>query len=368
MTTNQMAAELIKGPLYIVGEGGEHGGSGINFARRAGMLNYGGRDPSGDIVLALIPRTTRIENKDRMSAIHGQLLEMYGAFFSAITHFSGIEKTMPIDLDADNDPDWSHDNMANPFYRSNRSLTAHGYFVPYGKKSVGAHRGQIGGATLESHARAKGITIPQVDTADPEAIRDLAKILLTISEDLFSRNDNEFSWDSERGARVDAQADPLYGKQWWRATRMQIFGWMVQLEVLKSMEMAKLKAEGKVPWNERLANLVSAQEILSFWNDEVTMGMLFGVDVYQSGGDLPMTQNPVALFRPSVIGDHIMVLNRTALVMLHKPVTQAAEAEIYSLIRNPQIRKPDDPSKVWNPYYQRWIDDPDFGTTAQDET
>lgn len=353
-TTHQMAQEFIDGKLFIPLEGGNAGGNGHNFARTgAGMSGYGGNDPHGDIILAAVPKTARLDNRDRMVALQSELQEMFGAFFSSITHFAGTEKTMPIDLDATDDPDWSHDNASNPFYRKDRPNVAHGYFVPHGSRTVGAHRGQSSGEALLTKARELGMTIPRVDTSDPESIRDLAKVIMAVAEEQFK---NSFA----DGTPIPG--DPFYGDQWWRATRAQVFGWMVQLEVLKAMEMAKLKAGGKVPWSSEVANYVMAQELLSWWNDEIVQAMLFGVDIYSADSSIPLTTNPLVALKGYNIGTHIMVVNRTSLIVLKRPVTESAERDIADAIRNPQIRKPGDPSMVWNPYRGTWIQDPDQGS------
>lgn len=369
-TTHQMAQEFIDGRLFIPMEGGTAGGYGHNFARTgAGMSSYGGSDPHGDIILAAVPRTARVDSRSRMQTLQGQLQEMFGAFFTQISHFAGIEKTMPIDLDATADPDWRHDNPANPFFREARPNVAHGYFVPHGSRSVGAHRGSVSGDNLIQTARARGMTIPTVDTADPESIRDLAKVIMAAADLTYNpRNSNQRGFEDESEDLASVQGDPLRGDQWWKATRMQVFGWMVQLEIIKAMEMAKMKAEGRVPWSETIANAVAAQEILSWWNDELIQSMLFGVDVYSADSGLPLTTNPVAIMKGFSIGTHIMVVNRTALIVLARPVTDAGEREIVDSIRNPNIRKPGDPSMVWNPYTGKWIRDPDYGKTTQEQT
>jgi len=359
-TAHQMADEFLSGEFYLIGEGGNAGGHGVNFSRGSitQFSGYGGNDPNGDIILAVVPITARFESKERMHSLQHQLQEMYGAFFSAITHFGGTEKTMPVDLDATDDPDWSHEDVRNPYFRSGRENTGYGYFVPHGRETVGAHQHNYSGESIQRIARERGIVIPEVDTADPSAIQDLATVIMTLM-------DGE-SPIPTRGTGRLSSADPLAGDQWWRATRMQVFGWMVQLEILKSMEIAKMKAQGKVPWNEELAKLMAAQELLSYWSDEVLMGALFGIDAYTTTS-LPVTKNQVTTFKGNQIGDHIMVLNRTAIAVLAKPATKAMEKEILERIRNPKIRKPGDPSKVWNPFTRRWIDDPDYEKGAQDQ-
>jgi len=359
-TAHQMTEEFISGEFYLVGEGGSAGGHGVNFSRRTrGQFSgYGGNDPNGDIILAAVPVTARFESKERMEHLQQQLIEMYGAFFSAITHFGGIEKTMPIDLDATDDPDWSHEDIANPSFKADRENKGHEYFVPHGELTVGAHRGHYSGDSIQQIARERGIVIPEVDTADPTAIQDLATVIMTLMDGVSpvpSRG---------RGDEVASSADPLSGDQWWRATRMQVFGWMVQIEILKSMEIAKMKAQGKVPWNQELAKLVAAQELLSYWTDEVILGALFGIDAYTTG-PLPLTKNQVAMFKGDQFGNHIMVLNRTAIAVLAKPATLRIEQEVFELARNPKIRKPGDPSKVWNPITRKWVDDPDYEEGAQ---
>ena len=354
-TTHQMAQEFIDGKLFIPLEGGNAGGNGHNFARTgAGMSGYGGNDPHGDIILAAVPKTARLDNRGRMATLQSELHEMFGAFFTSITLFAGIEKTMPIDLDATDDPDWSHDNASNPFYKKDRPNVAHGYFVPHGARTVGAHRGQSSGEALLRKAREMGMSIPRVDTSDLESIRDLAKVIMAVAEEQFKN-----TFDSEE---TPIPGDPFYGDQWWRATRAQVFGWMVQLEILKAMEMAKLKSEGKVPWSSEVANYVMAQELISWWNDEIIQAMLFGVDVYSADSSIPLTTNPLVALKGYNIGTHIMVVNRTSLIVLKRPVTESAERDIADAIRNPQIRKPGDPSMVWNPYRGTWVQDPDQGS------
>jgi len=71
------------------------------------------------------------------------------------------------------------------------------------------------------------------------------------------------------------------------------------------------------------------------------------------------------MFKGDQFGNHIMVLNRTAIAVLAKPATLRIEQEVFELARNPKIRKPGDPSKVWNPITRKWVDDPDYEEGAQ---
>jgi len=338
-SAHQMARELISGQFFIPLEGGDAGGKGVNFARpRDGMTSFGGSDPMGDIILAAIPVTARVAGRLRMHQLQRQLMDMYMHFFDNISHYSGIEKTMPIDLDRDNDPDWSHDSPANPYWKSTRANDAASYYVPWGGV-VGSNRS---GLAPVNNAGA-------VDASDPEALRDLARMIMaaaaqgTLGEE-----------DSER-----VEGDPLGTGQWWEMTRAQVFGWMVQMEILKSMEIAALKAAGKVPWNEKIANLVRAQELLSFREDELLMGILFGIDAY--GADLDTaTVNNAVLLKGRTLGNHLMVLNRTAIVFMERPVTVRGEEEVVDGVRNPLARSSKDPSMVWNPYTEEFIKDPDY--------
>jgi len=105
-----------------------------------------------------------------------------------------------------------------------------------------------------------------------------------------------------------------------------------------------------------------AQELLSWWNDELVQAMLFGIDAYSADSSIPLTTNPLVALKGYYIGTHIMVVNRTSLIVLKRPVTESAERDIADAIRNPQIRKPGDPSMVWNPYRGTWVQDPDQGS------
>jgi len=336
-STHQMARELISGTLYIPLEGGDAGGKGLNFARpNQGMTSFGGTDPMGDIILAAIPSTARVASRTQMGRLQDQLMDMYMHFFDNISHYSGIEKTMPIDLDADNDPDWSHDNRVNPYWRSNRENAAAAYYVPWGGI---ASPGRSGVAPVNN--------VGAVDASDPEALRDLARMVMAAAA------------QGTYGEAERVEGDPLGGGEWWNMTRAQVFGWMVQMEILKSMEIAALKAAGKVPWNEKIANLVRAQEILSFRGDELIQGIIFGIDAYGADIDTPTTNNAV-LLRGGNLGNHLMILNRTAIVFMEQPVTQTGEQEVVDGIRNPLARDPKDPSRVWNPWTNQFIKDPDY--------
>jgi len=367
-TANAMAEDLINGPLYTKIDSGTAGGYGLNFARpNAGMVDgYGGNDPLGDLVLAAVPKTARVDNRVRMTVLYAELQEMFGAFFTNITHFNGTEKTMAIDLDATNDPDWSADDQKNPFFRRSRPNRAHAYYVPHGGESVTDHRGHRAlGEELTLLAKEMGVTIPKVDTADPEAIRGLGNVIMLLAAEKsrreIARGAGPFV---ENATATDRAMDNLAGPQWWNATRAQVFGWMIQMEILKSMEIARMKALGKVPWNDRIAELVAAQEIMTYWNDEIIQAMLFGVDVGAADDSLPLTMNPARIFRGYGIGSHVMVYNRSALVFVSRPLTRSGELAIVELVRDPRIRKPGEPSMVWNSFHGKWIKDPDYKSSA----
>jgi len=375
-TANAMAEELINGPLYTKIDSATAGGYGLNFARpNAGMVDgYGGSDPLGDLILAAVPKTARVDNRSRMNGLYAELLEMFGAFFTGITHFNGTEKTLAIDLDATDDPDWRPDNRANPFYRARRPNTAHGYYVPHGSVSISAHRGSsFLGEELAQLAREMGVTIPKIDTADPEAIRGLGNVIMLLASEKsrreVARGGGPFAEDDTQANDPDRAMDSLAGPQWWNATRAQVFGWMIQMEILKSMEIARMKALGKVPWNDRIAELVAAQEIMTWWNDELGQAMLFGVDVGSADDGLPLTTNPSRIFKGYKIGTHVMVYNRSALVFVSRPLTRAGELAIVESVRDPKIRKPGEPSMVWNSFHGKWINDPDYksGAPADDK-
>ena len=355
MTAHQMAQEFVNGPFYVVGEGGNAGGDGVNFAKfgGGGMGGYGGRDPMGDIILALVPQNARVSSNQLMSTIHGQIMAMAQSFYSQIENYSGIPMDSPIDLDAENDPDWSHDNGANPGFRPDRQNVAHAYYVPWGGRTINEasvymrDQDQIGRL-----ASSLGYTLPKVDTSDLDGLRQLGDMIQSIGAQL-----------SPEQERADT-GDPFGGERWINATRAQVFGWIVQLEILKAMEIAKLKAEGKVPWNDQIANLVRAQEVLTWRGDQVVQGLLFGVDAYTTN-TYPATNNPLVIFKDNNFGHHIMVLNRTAIIVLEKPVNTNTEREIMENAAEPRIRKPGDPSKIWNVFTGRWIDDPNYGKTNQ---
>lgn len=370
-TAHAMAEELIKGPLYTKIDSATAGGYGLNFARPTyGMVQgYGSNDPLGDIALAAVPRTARVDSRGRLNALWAELQEMFGAFFSGITHFNGNEKTMAIDLDATDDPDWSHEDRKNPFFRSDRPNKAHGYYVPHGRESVASHRnaGYLGGEIAQL-AREMGVTIPKVDTANPEAIRELGRVIMLVATEKSRREiaagRSPFAEDPNDAANPYRAMDDLAGPQWWNATRMQVFGWMVQLEILKSMEIASMKALGKVPWNDKIASFVAAQEIMTWWNDELVQAMVFGVDAANADDGLSLTTNPSRIFRGYGVGSHVMVYNRSALVFVSRPLTRAAELGIVELVRDPKIRKPGEPDQVWNSYLGKWITDPDYKSGA----
>lgn len=376
-TTHSMAQELISGPYYVpAGEGAAAGGYGLNFDAPYGSTGYSNGDPSGDVTLGLIPRSARIISREHLQDLKSQVEVMSEAFMLRVGYDSGTARDLPIDSYVDNS-DFDHASADNPSYEEDRPDNGYGYFAPwYGSSSHGS-RYQSGPASLESasqNARSVWTTltgasigedmsisggaasissVPDlVDSADPDALRTLAATVMSAA---LQNANSDWKWQDED------PTDPLPAGEWFRRTRAQVFGWFVQLEILKGMEIAKLRAEGKVPWNERIAELVRAQKTLLYSGDHVLMAVLFGIDAYDSQSKIDkMTKNPNLIMKYlwNMPGNaHMMVVNRTAIIMLRNPVTTDTQDQIISGIAS-TITDPARPGMVYNPYTDKWIPDP----------
>lgn len=375
-TTHQMAQDLISGPYYVpAGEGAAAGGFGLNFDAPGGYSGYSSGDQMGDITIGLLPRSARVISRGQLETLKNQVEIMSEAFMSRIGYDDGVARDLPIDTGLDNS-DFQHDNIGNPSYDPQRPDSGFGYFAPwYGATSNGNMRGpatpdmmsaasrslwgQLSDGSVSEDMTITGTrtslaTVPDmVDSTDAEALRTLASTVMTAA-----LQNPTWSWSD------DDPSDPLPGSEWFKRTRAQVFGWFVQLEILKGMEIAKLKAEGKVPWSERIAELVRAQKTILYSNDHVVMATLLGVDAYDSQGKINITtKNPDLIMKQLWDGAgnaHIMVVNRTALVMLRNPVTTGTQDQIVEGIYRP-ITDPNRPGMVFNPYNEQWIPDPRVG-------
>ena len=143
--------------------------------------------------------------------------------------------------------------------------------------------------------------------------------------------------------------------EWFRRTRAQVVSWYIQLEILKGQAIAKARAAGEVPWNEEIRKYIRGQEILMrLQNDEVLMGIVYGIDAYTSSeytnqfqmmgmhkvGEYNATEAEQVAF--SMIGETPMfylyhnegkqasqtiLLNRTATVAVSSPMTVSQIAQ-----------------------------------------
>ena len=376
-TTHSMAQELISGPYYVpAGEGAAAGGYGLNFDAPSGSTGYSNGDPSGDVTLGLIPRSARIIGREQLQELKGQVETMAEAFMLRVGYDSDTPRDLPIDSYVENS-DFDHASADNPSYEEDRPDTGYGYYAPWYGVSTHGSRYASGPASLESasqNARSVWTTltgasigedmsvsgggaaissVPDlVDSADADALRTLAATVMSAA---LQNASSDWKWQDED------PMDPLPAGEWFRRTRAQVFGWFVQLEILKGMEIAKLKSEGKVPWSERIAELVRAQKTILYNGDHVLMAVLFGIDAYDSQSKIDkLTKNPNLVMKylwnmPN--NAHMMVVNRTAIIMLRNPVTTDTQDQIINGIAS-TITDPARPGMVYNPYTERWIPDP----------
>ena len=372
-TTHQMAQELISGPYYVpAGEGAAAGGFGLNFDSPGGGSGYSNGDPSGDITIGLLPRTARIVGRQQLETLKTQLEIMAEAFMTRVGYDTGNPRDLPIDAGMEG-VEFDHSNSGNISYDPDRPDTGYGYYAPW--YGISRHVRQYGNQGLDSMNNAAkqvwelltgstvgddmtiiggtgGVVPDLVDSSQEEALRSLAASVIAAT---LQNQEDSWRWN------YDDPTDPLPGSEWFKRTRAQVFGWFVQMEILKGMEIAKLKAEGKAPWNDRIADLVRAQKTILYNNDHVLMATLFNVDAYDSQGNVDVTtKNPDLIMKKlwSISRNaHVMVVNRTAIIMLRNPVTTATQDQILEGIHS-TITDPSRPGMVYNPYNETWIPDP----------
>jgi hypothetical protein len=372
-TTHQMAQELISGPYYVpAGEGAAAGGYGLNFDSPGGHSGYSNGDPSGDITIGLLPRTARIMGRFQLETLKNQVEIMAEAFMTRVGYDSGTPRDLPIDTGLEG-VEFDHLNPANVSYKADRPDTGYGYYAPwYGVSRNVRYVSGTGADAMSESAKQVwamltgnnvnddmtisggniGIVPELADSSQEEALRTLAASILAAA---MQNQEDSWRWNS------DDPSDTLPASEWFKRTRAQVFGWFVQMEILKGMEIAKLKAEGKAPWNERIAELVRAQKVLLYNNDHVLMAALFNVDAYDSGGQIDVTtRNPDLIMKKlweTSRNAHMMIVNRTAIIMLRNPVTTGTQDEIVEGIFS-TVTDSSRPGMVYNPYTEKWIPDP----------
>jgi len=134
-------------------------------------------------------------------------------------------------------------------------------------------------------------------------------------------------------AGTDYLEGVIGGPDWFSATRNEIFGWYVQLEIAKNA----LYAIGLTDEDEQVKRLFRGQQYIRHLDDEVYFSPILGVDVYLSSGSQVFNLDPVKQYLRIPPGkyneeNHIMVTNRTGLILLNEATSLDDSTEFLARI------------------------------------
>jgi hypothetical protein len=282
----EMVLDYIYRDRYVTaGEGASAGGEGDNFsaAKRPITGYYGGSGEDKSAILALIPRTGRIMGRAEMSVMATQIRQLTTFFNKKINRGDG-QSAFSADRYSDNDVD-----------RVWRELSANS-MLPIPQNAIWS------------------------DQASVESL--YSSILAVLATDRPADNDFKFEIPDYaiRNYAGNGYLDgAIGGPDWFAATRNEIFGWYVQLEIAKNA----LYAMGLTDEDEQVKRLYRAQEYIRHLDDEVLFAPILGVDVYLSSSTASYNLDPVKQYLripPGKYDDesHIMVTNRTGLILFNE--------------------------------------------------
>ena len=279
----EMVLDYIFRDRYITsGEGGSAGGEGDNFSAAVRpVTGYHGNREDKATILALVPRTGRIMGRSEMNVLATQIRQLTTFLNAKITRGEG------------------HLEHSGDRYSETPEI-------------------------LWSRVSPDALPLPQNATwSDKDSIESLyTSILAGLTSNRTS--DNEFAFEindySIRNFDGTGYLDgTIGGKEWFAATRNEIFGWYVQLEIAKNA----LYAMGLTSDDEQIKRLYRSQQYIRHLDDEVLFAPILGVDVYLSGNSAVYNLDPVKQYLripPGKYNDenHIMVTNRTGLILLNE--------------------------------------------------
>jgi hypothetical protein len=281
----EMVLDYIYRERYIPsGEGGAAGGEGDNFsAAKRPITGYYGRDGEDkSAILALIPRTGRIMGRAEMKTMATQIRQLSTFFNKKITRGDGQK-------------DFAGDRYSDDVDRAWSELSANSRF-PIPQNAIWS------------------------DQASVESL--YSSILAVLSTDRPPDNDFKFEipdYAIRNYAGTGYLDGAIGGPDWFAATRNEIFGWYVQLEIAKNA----LYAMGLTDEDEQVKRLYRSQQYIRHLDDEVLFAPILGADVYLSSGTPSYNLDPVKNYLripPGKYDDesHIMVTNRTGLILLNE--------------------------------------------------
>jgi len=280
----EMVLDYIFRERYIPsGEGGSAGGEGDNFsAAKTPITGYYGNSEEKSAILALVPRTGRIIGRAEMSILASQIRQLTTFFNKKITRGDG-QSAFTADRYSDRDIDNTWREIA-----------------------------------------LNALPMPQdANWSDQGSVESLyASILAGLTSNRPSGNDFGYEVPDYMIRNLSGTGyldGEIGGPDWFAATRNEIFGWYVQLEIAKNA----LYAMGLTDEDEQVKRLYRGQQYLRHLDDEVLFAPILGVDVYLSSNSAVYNLDPVKQYLripPGKYNDenHIMVTNRTGLILLNE--------------------------------------------------
>jgi hypothetical protein len=276
---------IFRGRYITAGEGGAAGGEGDNFSSAVRPITgYHGNREDKAAIFALVPRTGRIINRGDMNALARQIDALVGFFDAKINRD---------DSHSSHSSNWRISNLDSAWQEIAQNM----------------------------------LQMPQnAEWSDAETINGLyTSIVAGLSTTRPADNDYAFSISSYEMRSYDDNdllENPIGGKDWFEATRNEIFGWYVQLEIAKNA----LYAMGATSDEERVQRLFRSQQYLRHLSDEVLFAPILGIDLYLSDGNSNYNRDPIKPYLripPGKYNDqtHIMVNNRTGLILLNEPTS-----------------------------------------------
>jgi len=301
----EMAQEYISGDRFITaGQGGSAGGEGDNFSTASNPI--GGYDPGDEArgsILALIPRSSRLSTTQEVEKIATHVRDIHKFINRSINHPSEHVQPSGVSERYETDPSAGRRTAWENLYPNET-------------------------------ARPNMPAIVEWDDFDGLHALQKAVMVAILSDGMHLADSSEFSFSVYDNPRDDfpSASEPIGGLEWFKNTRAEIVGWYIQLEIKRNALLASGAETSEQ--QQAISRLVNAQTYLNFLTDEVTMSPILGYDAYLSGGgnSFSIDKDPRRLFLSMFPGkygmyNHVMVVNRSALIVLDSPISLASAME-----------------------------------------
>lgn len=280
----EMVLDYIFRDRYVTaGEGASAGGEGDNFSSAVRPITgYHGNREDMATILALVPRTGRITGRSEMNVLANQIKTLTNFLNAKITREDGHAK--------------------------------HGG-ERYSDDNADTYWGQISVNALPMPGNAIW--------SDPASVQALyTSIMAGLSSSRPAGNEFLFEvpdYMARSFSGTDYLENIIGGQDWFAATRNEIFGWYVQLEIAKNA----LYAIGLTDEDEQVKRLFRGQQYIRHLDDEVIFAPILGIDLYLSSSSGAFNLDPVKQYLRIPPGkydeeNHIMVTNRTGLILLNE--------------------------------------------------